>query len=205
MVIPAYNEERRIAGTLDQVLGYLGDQTYPWEVLVSDDGSTDATPMLVSEMALQREDGRLRHLSLSHGGKGWAVRQGMLQAGGEYRFMCDADLSMSIDQLERFLPAAAGEYDVAAGSRTMPGARRIGEPARRKVTAKAFSLLVGTLAHCGVGDTPVRLQVLPGRGGPASLLSAEAGRLRFRRGGFVLGAQSGTAHHRGAYRVASLT
>ena len=153
MVIPAYNEERRIAGTLEQVLGYLGDQTYPWEVLVSDDGSTDATPMLVSEMALQREDGRLRHLRLSHGGKGWAVRQGMLQAGGEYRFMCDADLSMSIDQLERFLPAAAGEYDVATGSRTMPGARRIGEPARRKVTAKAFSLLVGTLAHCGVEDT----------------------------------------------------
>ena len=104
MVIPAYNEERRIVSTLQHVLAYLEGQTYTWEVLVADDGSADATPKLVSEMAQSREDGRLIHLPLLHGGKGWAVRHGMLEAQGQYRFMCDADLSMSIDQLERFLP-----------------------------------------------------------------------------------------------------
>ena len=153
VVIPAYNEERRIVSTLQQVLAYLEGQTYTWEVLVADDGSADATPKLVSEMAQSREDGRLIHLPLLHGGKGWAVRHGMLQAQGRYRFMCDADLSMSIDQLERFLSPAVPGYDVAAGSRTAPGARRIGEPARRKVTAKAFSLLVRALAATGIADT----------------------------------------------------
>ena len=157
IVIPAYNEEGRIASTLQQVLGYLRDQAYTWEVVVADDGSTDATPKLVSDFAQgqdrELENGRLRHLRLPHGGKGWAVRQGMLQAEGEYRFMCDADLSMSIDQLARFLPPALGNYDVAAGSRTIPGAQRVGEPARRKLTAKGFNLLVRTLAPCGVSDT----------------------------------------------------
>ena len=153
VVIPAYNEERRIASTLEKVLGYLRDQDYTWEVMVADDGSTDATPNLVSEITQNQPDECLRHLRLPHGGKGWAVRQGMLQARGEYRFMCDADLSMSIEQLARFLPPALGDYDVAAGSRTMAGARRIGEPARRKLTAKGFSLLVRTLAPCGVADT----------------------------------------------------
>ena len=153
VVIPAYNEESRIGPTLEQVLDYLGQQTYSWEVTVADDGSTDATARLVWEMAERRGEGRLRCLSLPHGGKGWAVRQGMLHVQGEYRFMCDADLSMSIDQLERFLPPAVGEYDVAAGSRTAPGAQRIGEPARRRFTAKGFSLLVRTLAFCGIEDT----------------------------------------------------
>ena len=153
MVIPAYNEESRIAATLYQVMDYLARREYSWEVLVADDGSTDATPRLVTQVAENRADDRLRHLRLPHGGKGRAVRQGMLQARGEYRFMCDADLSMSIDQVERFLPPAAGAYDVAAGSRTVPGARRTGEPSRRKVTAKGFSLLVHALAPCGVEDT----------------------------------------------------
>ena len=153
VVVPAFNEESRIVGTLEQVLDYLGQQSYTWEVVLADDGSTDSTPHLVAEVSERRGEGRLHYLRLAHGGKGWAVRQGMLQAGGEFCFMCDADLSMSIDQLERFLPPVASEYDVAAGSRTIQGARRIGEPARRKVTAIVFSLLVGALAPCGVADT----------------------------------------------------
>ena len=151
IVIPAYNEEARIAQTLDTVAAYAGSQDYSWEVVVADDGSVDGTAALVETAA--REHGEIRLVRLPHGGKGWAVRQGMLQAQGEYRFMCDADLSMSIDQLARFLPPALDGYDVAAGSRTMAGARRIGEPARRKLTAKGFNLLVRMLAPCGVSDT----------------------------------------------------
>ena len=174
VVIPAYNEESRIGPTLEQVLDYLGQQAYSWEVAVADDGSTDATARLVWEMAERRGEGRLRCLSLPHGGKGWAVRQGMLHVQGEYRFMCDADLSMSIDQLERFLPPAVGEYDVAAGSRTAPGAQRIGEPARRRFTAKGFSLLARTLASCGIEDTQCGFKCFRGGGGPESLLAPEA-------------------------------
>lgn len=153
VVIPAFNEESRIVSTLEQVLDYLGRQPYSWEVLLADDGSTDATPRLAAEVGERHGADRLRLLRLPHGGKGWAVRQGMLQAQGERRFMCDADLSMSIEQIERFLTPMSEGYDVAVGSRTIPGARRIGEPARRRITAKGFSLLVRALAPCGIADT----------------------------------------------------
>ena len=153
VVIPTFNEESRIVSTLEQVLDYLGRQPYSWEVLLADDGSADATLRLAAEVGERHGADRLRLLRLPHGGKGWAVRQGMLQAQGERRFMCDADLSMSIEQIERFLPPMSGEYDVAVGSRTIPGARRIGEPARRRITAKGFSLLVRALAPCGIADT----------------------------------------------------
>ena len=153
VVIPAFNEESRIVSTLEQVLDYLGRQPYSWEVLLADDGSTDATPRLAAEVGERHGADQLRLLRLPHGGKGWAVRQGMLQAQGERRFMCDADLSMSIEQIERFLTPMSEGYDVAVGSRTIPGARRIGEPARRRITAKGFSLLVRALAPCGIADT----------------------------------------------------
>ena len=203
-MIPAYNEERRIASTLQQVLAYLEHQTYKWEVLVADDGSADATPKLVSGMAQSRGDGRLRHLRLSHGGKGWAVRHGMLQAQGQHRFMCDADLSMSIDQLERFLPPSATGYDVAAGSRTAPGARRIGEPARRKVTAKAFSMLVRALAPTGVADTQCGFKCFTAEAARTLFSLATPRRLCLRRRTPVPRPQAGPAHPRSAHRVASL-
>ena len=152
VVIPAYNEEARIAGTLEQVLAYLGGQGYSWEVVVADDGSTDATPELVARLAEERGS-VIHYLKLPHGGKGWAVKQGMLKAQGEYRFMCDADLSMPIEQVARFLPPQMADYDIAIGSRSIPGARRLGEPAMRKAMAKGFSLLVRGLALPGIADS----------------------------------------------------
>ena len=85
VVIPAYNEERRIQGTLEQLQHYLAPQPYAWEVVVADDGSTDATAALVEAVA--RRQPRVRLLRLPHGGKGWAVRHGVLAARGEYRFV----------------------------------------------------------------------------------------------------------------------
>ena len=154
VVIPAFNEESRIVGTLEQVLEYLSSQEYAWEIVVADDGSTDGTATQVQSVMETHPEARgLRLLSLPHGGKGWAVKQGMLQAVGEYRFMCDADLSMPIAQLARFLPPERGDYDVAIASREVAGARRIGEPEGRKLMGRVFRLMVRLLAAPGLADT----------------------------------------------------
>ena len=151
IVIPAYNERHRIVGTLNEVVDYLTPQAYSWEVIVADDGSTDGTADLVRGFAEANPGVRL--LTLSHRGKGWAVRHGMLDAGGEYRFLCDADLSMPIAQISRFLPPDSPEFDVAIGSREVQGSRRIGEPGTRHLMGRAYNLAVRALVLPGLADT----------------------------------------------------
>ena len=77
---------------------------------------------------LPGENPNVRLVKLSHRGKGWAVKWGMLEAQGQYRFIADADLSMPIEHLERFLPPALSDFDIAIGSREAPGSRRFHEP-----------------------------------------------------------------------------
>ena len=151
VVIPAYNEEARIADTLREVVSYLGAQAYTWEVLVVDDGSSDATASLVKRASEECSDVHL--VSVPHGGKGWAVNHGMLWASGEYRFLCDADLSMPVEQVSRFLPPQADHFDIAIGSREASGSRRIGEPYRRHLMGRVYNLLVQLLAMPGLSDT----------------------------------------------------
>ena len=101
VVVPAYNEESRIALTLEQLCSYLGRQDYSWEIIVADDGSADATAHIVSTWASSND--RVKLVPLDHRGKGWAVKNGMLAAVGEFRLLCDADLSVPIEQVERLL------------------------------------------------------------------------------------------------------
>ena len=150
-MIPAYNEELRISRTVRDVIDYLDLQPYGWEIIVADDGSTDATASLVREAS--GDDERVRVLSLAHGGKGWAVRNGMLAAGGEFRLLSDADLSVPIAQVERLLPPQNGGVDVSVGSREAPGAVRYGEPARRHLMGRLFNSLARALATPRIADT----------------------------------------------------
>ena len=152
IVIPAYNEERRIGSTLEVVLRYLGDKPYTWEVVVADDGSADGTADIVRR-ATEGGETRVRLLSLEHRGKGWAVRQGMAAAEGRYRFMADADMAMPIEQLGDFLDRIAEGYDIVIGSRQISGAMRHGEPARRHLMGRVFNLAVKLLAVGGYEDT----------------------------------------------------
>ena len=151
IVIPAYNEERRLPATLERVVAFLQTRDYSWEVVVADDGSGDATGQIVTDLAAGRPEIRL--LSLPHRGKGGAVKAGMLAAAGEYRFLCDADLSMSIEQVERFLPPQLEGVDVGIGSRQMAGARRIGEPLSRYFTSRMYNRLIRWLLLPGIQDT----------------------------------------------------
>ena len=151
VIIPAYNEESRIVGTLREVVDYLGSQSYSWEVAVVDDGSVDTTPALVKSFASSISGVHL--ISVPHGGKGWAVNRGMLWTTGEYRFLCDADLSMPFEQVSRFLPPQIPQSDISIGSRDAPGARRIGEPHHRHVMGRIYNLVVRLLALPGIPDT----------------------------------------------------
>lgn len=152
IVIPAYNEETRIGHTLEEVIRFLKTRPYSWNVVVADDGSTDGTAAIVAD--LSRDHPMLQLIQLPHRGKGWAVKNGMLAATGKYRFLCDADLSMPIEQVERFLPPAADKrVDVIIGSREAPGSRRIGEPPRRHLMGRFYNMLVRALVVPGIRDT----------------------------------------------------
>ncbi len=157
VVIPAYNEERRLPETLDTVCAYLATKAYRWEIVVADDGSDDATAAIVARAG--QKDGRVKLLSLPHRGKGWAVKNGMLAARGEYRFLCDADLSMPIGLLDRLLPGGGAPLDIVIGSREAPGARRIGEPRRRWLMGRVFNAMTRVLATPGIADTQCGFKV----------------------------------------------
>jgi dolichyl-phosphate beta-glucosyltransferase len=151
IVIPAYNEEARLDATLTDIITFLGRQRWDWEIRVVDDGSLDGTSAVVERritltpgLILQREP---------HRGKGGAVKAGLLSASKPYRFICDADLSMPISELPRFLPPAIGDFSVAIGTREGHGARRIGEPMTRHLAGRVFNYAVQRLSVPGIEDT----------------------------------------------------
>jgi glycosyltransferase involved in cell wall biosynthesis len=151
LIIPAFNEEARLPSTIRQVARYLQSQPYSWEILVVDNASTDATAQVVER--LQREVPNLYLLHEPVRGKGAAVRTGMLAAQGEFRFICDADLSMPIEELEKFLPPTLEDFDIAIASREVPGAVRINEPAYRHWIGRVFNAFVRLIALPGLQDT----------------------------------------------------
>ena len=150
IIIPAHNEEKRLPPTLTAINAYLDKQPYESEVLVVENGSRDLTTVVVEAFAAEHP--RIR-LWREHGrGKGLAVRRGMLEANGQYRFICDADLSMPIEEVAKFIPPQL-DVPVAIGSREAPGARRYNEPAFRHIQGRIFSDLVKFFALPGFEDT----------------------------------------------------
>jgi dolichyl-phosphate beta-glucosyltransferase len=151
IIIPAHNEERRLPHALEQIFSFLEKQPYSAEVWVVENGSSDRTYAIAQEFA--RRYPHLRPLQVEQRGKGLAVQRGMLTAEGEYRFLCDADLSMPITEVNRFLPPALTDFDIAIGSREAPGAVRYNEPAYRHWGGRAINLLIRLLALPGLRDT----------------------------------------------------
>jgi len=120
-------------------------------VLVVDDGSTDATLAVAESFVAQHPNVSI--LKNPHRGKGYAIKSGMLAARGDYRFMCDADLSMPIEELARFLPPNCERYDIAIGSREGGGAHRYNEPFHRHLMGRVFNAVVQLLTVRGITDT----------------------------------------------------
>jgi glycosyltransferase involved in cell wall biosynthesis len=153
IVIPAYNESARIEHALDRVLSCIDDKHWDAEVLVIDDGSKDDTAAIVqSWMTLHP---RL-HLVQNPGnrGKGYSVRNGLLQAAGEIVLFTDADLSSPMEEAERLLDAIAEGADVAIGSRWMDRSRQtIHQPLYRQFFGRCFNWVTRTVMGLPFKDT----------------------------------------------------
>ncbi len=154
IVIPAYNEERRLPETLASILDYLKEQSFSYEVLVVDDGSSDSTVAIA-----QQHDG-VQVLQRRHYGKGFAVRAGALAAKGEYILLCDADLAVPIEEWDKLQTKLTSGYDVAIGSREGLGAQRIGEPWHRHFMGRVFNFIVQQIAIKGIQDTQCGFKAL---------------------------------------------
>ncbi len=125
VVIPAFNEERRIKTTLEAIYNYLSRQNYFWEVIIISDGSKDRTVELVTEFISNKKEFNLIFNTKNHG-KGYVVRQGILAAHGKFRLFTDADNSTSIEQIEKFWPYLIDQnYDIVIGSIEVLGAQII--------------------------------------------------------------------------------
>jgi dolichyl-phosphate beta-glucosyltransferase len=151
IVIPAYNEENRLPGTLEKVLDFSQTQSYTSEVIIVENGSSDHTYEIAQDFSVKHPEFRV--LQETNRGKGLAVKKGMLSAHGTYRFMCDADLSMPIEEINRFLPPVIDNFDIAIGSREAEGAVRYNETAYRHWGGRAINLVIRLLALPGTRDT----------------------------------------------------
>jgi glycosyltransferase involved in cell wall biosynthesis len=178
VVIPAYNEEQRLPATLASIFGFVGQLGLATEVLVADDGSEDATASVVA--ALTARYPSLRLLRLPHAGKAHAVRSGVLASRGRVVFMCDADLSMPIEDLAKLLAALDAGADIAIGSREAPGAQRFAEPAYRHLMGRVFNRIVRLLTGVPLDDTQCGFKCF--RGPVAHILFAGLQRYRAPRG-----------------------
>jgi glycosyltransferase involved in cell wall biosynthesis len=155
VIIPAYNEEQRLPQTLDDVLAYLRSQSYDWEVVVVDDGSTDGTGGVVRERVGDSLPIRLlQHPDGANHGKGAAVRLGMKAATGRYRLFMDADNSTTLDHVERFWPWFDDGYDVVIGSRDVQGAQvEVHQPWYKELAGNVGNWIIRFLAVPGIWDT----------------------------------------------------
>jgi len=172
VIIPAYNEEKRLSKTLEEIDKYLSKQrvaeasphlppcsasphsVYDYEILVVNDGSKDKTAQVIRDRVSVIQNLRLID-NKKNNGKGYVVRQGMLEAEGEYRIFTDADNSTSIDQVEKMWPYFEAGFDIVFGSRDAKGA--ILNPPQsplRRFLGEAFgfltNLIVGTW---GIADS----------------------------------------------------
>ena len=153
IVIPAYNESARIENALERVMHCVETQGWDAEVLVVDDGSKDATPDIVHQWMLRYP--RL-HLVQNNGnrGKGFSVRNGLLQAAGEIVMFTDADLSAPMEEAERLFAAIADGADVAIGSRWMDRTRQtIHQPLYRRFFGRCFNWVTRTIMGLPFKDT----------------------------------------------------
>jgi len=150
IIIPAHNEENRLPDTLEQVFIFLKEQSFTAEVIVVENGSSDKTLEIAQGFIKQQPN---LQVIQSERGKGAAVKRGMLSAKGAYRFMCDADLSMPVAEIVKFIPPVLANFDIAIASREAKGAVRYDEPRYRHLGGRVINLLIQLFILPGLNDT----------------------------------------------------
>lgn len=151
IIIPAHNEEHRLPPGLQKIDAFLKTQGYDYEVVIVENGSHDRT----LEVAQQFSAGHpyVRAMTVATRGKGLAVKAGMLAARGEFRFICDVDLSMPIEEIVHFLPPEIDNSEVIIATREGKGSRRVDEPYYRHFMGRVLNFIVKVCAVRGFEDT----------------------------------------------------
>jgi dolichyl-phosphate beta-glucosyltransferase len=151
IVIPAYNEEERIIPTIGAIASHVSELGFPWELIIADDGSKDQTVALLNDLGIANMRVLVAH---KNGGKGSAVRRGMLASKGKYALFSDADNSTPIEEVTRLLRKLDGEgYDVAVGSRAAAGAEEAQRSLLRRILSGGLRWIVRYIMRIGVKDT----------------------------------------------------
>jgi len=151
IVIPAYNEEVRIIPTIGAIASHVSDLGFPWELIIADDGSKDSTVKLTQELGFVN-----MHVLVAerNGGKGSAVRRGMLAARGRYVLFADADNSTPIEEVRKLIAKLDKEgYDVVVGSRAADGASEGKKSLLRHILSGGLRMIVRYGLHIKVRDT----------------------------------------------------
>jgi len=151
IIFPAHNEESRLLDALSSTDKFLKKCSFVAEVIVVENASTDKTLEIANQFASNHTYLHVLHSDTP--GKGLAVQQGMLAARGEFRFVCDVDLSMPVEEIINFLPPNQSGYDVAIASREANCAVRYDEPLYRHLVGRVFNALVQMLVLPDLNDT----------------------------------------------------
>jgi dolichyl-phosphate beta-glucosyltransferase len=163
VLIPAYNEERRLGPSLKAIGAYLDDRKLDAEILVVDDGSTDGTRELAKRLLVGRR-GRVV-TNPENRGKGYSFRRGVQEALGRWVLLTDSDLSTPIEEHERLAALARDrDLDVVIGSRAMPDSRiELRQNLLRETMGKTFNLLIRTMTGLPFRDTQCGFKLMDRR------------------------------------------
>lgn len=159
IIIPAYNEAKRLPLTLIDLQKHLKNVDYTYEVIVVSDGSHDETVDIVKRFELLMNNLKILDFKKNRG-KGAVVRDGMLSAAGHYRLFMDADNSTAIDQFDRLRPYLDEGYDIVIASRYIRGSKM--EPPQslvRRIPSRIGNLIIRTLLLGGIKDTQCGFKV----------------------------------------------
>ncbi|MBF0215788.1 MAG: glycosyltransferase family 2 protein [Candidatus Omnitrophica bacterium] len=162
VVIPAYNEERSLGGTLSAVHKFLSSKKYDHEVIVVDDGSKDATADIAKKSPFA--PGKLIVISNEKNmGKGFSVRRGVLAAKGDLVLVTDADLSTPISEVDKLIAFMDKGFDVVIGSRDVSDSKVVKhQPLLRETMGKTFNLFVKALLIGDFNDTQCGFKLFKG-------------------------------------------
>jgi dolichyl-phosphate beta-glucosyltransferase len=150
IVVPVYNEKRRIKKGLTKILKFLNIQNFTWELIVVDDGSSDNTLGLAKQILKNTKNAKV--LVSRHLGKGGAIKKGVLKAKGRWVVFLEIDLATPMAELERFMPFRK-EYDIIIGSRKMEGAQIVVRQSKfREFGGKVFTWLTNLLITSDISD-----------------------------------------------------
>ena len=153
IVIPAYNEETLIVNTLESLRSYMATRAEPYEIIVVDDGSQDKTAASIQDWQEQTNANFQLLINPKNMGKGFSIRRGVQASRGQYVIFIDADLPYELYAIDNFLSALKNGYDLAVGSRVLPGSEVRGVPLYRYIAGQVFSWMVQAILFTGLPDT----------------------------------------------------